>query len=296
MLTGILKWESGTRKRAVGYNKQMSRYLFRPPAVFLVLFFCVLPARGYALDGRGKNIIAAGLQAQADGMSAGQRIAFFAERFVGIPYDTNPLGLYVVRKAIVADDRVDCMYLVFRSVELALSPTPEGAGNLALLMRFKTVGRLGPDGKVLNYEDRYRYGLDMILSGKWGRNITASLGRPEPVATTRRFQEMGVDNVLVLPRGEIEGALPRLKSGDIVFFVKDPARRAAQEVIGHMGIILEAGDGKVYLIHAHGSKKTSGSPAGTSRGYEETGEVVKIPFADYVKKMPFIGIMVTRFD
>ncbi|MDA8388916.1 MAG: hypothetical protein M0Z58_09690 [Nitrospiraceae bacterium] len=281
----------------------------KPAAVSAVLFlfilpFFILPCRGFASGRAGL----AGLQRRA-GISAGQRIAFFAERFLGTPYDTDPIGLYVARKAIVADDRVDCMYLVFRAVELALSSTPEGARNLALTMRFRTKGRLGPDGKVLNYADRYRYGLDMILSGKWGSNITASLGKPlESLETSARFQKMGVPKVLVLPRKEIDGALAAFKSGDIVFFVKDPGRRAAQEVIGHMGI-LAVRHGHVWLIHAHGSKvhasaeSRSGIAGGLGAGSvnkkignKKNGKVVKILFRDYVKKMPFIGIMVTRFD
>ena len=196
----------------------------------------------------------------------------------------------------MADHRVDCMYLVFRSVELALSRTPEGAEWRALVMRFKTKnglggGRLGPDGKVLNYADRYQYGLDMILSGKWGRNVTARLGRTESVRTSERFQKMGVRKVLVLPRGEIGDALSAFKSGDLVFFVKDPAKRVAQEVIGHMGI-LAVEHGKVWLIHAHGYKLPHATAASPGR---ETGKVVKVLFRDYAKNMPFIGIMVTRF-
>ncbi len=272
----------------------MGRYSLRLVFVFCALFLSVLPSRGYAIDGKALDV--AGLQARADSMSVGQRIAFFADQFVGVPYDTDPAGLYVTRDAIVADDRVDCMYLVFRSVELALSSTPAGAQNIALLMRFRTMGRLGPDGKVLNYNDRFRYGLDMILSGKWGRNITASLGKTVPVVTSRRFQKMGVDEVQILPRAEIDGALPSFKSGDIVFFVKDPARRVAQEVIGHMGI-LDVEGGKVYLIHAHGEKAVP-SLAGSDGGFEgnKAGAVAKIPFSDYAEKMPFMGIMVTRFD
>ena len=286
---------------AGGYNSAMDYPRLKPASVFAVLFsmvLClVLPCRGFASIG---GLDTAALQRRAEKFSsAGQRIAFFAEQFLGTPYDTVPVGLYVARRAIVADSRVDCMYLVFRSVELALSSTPEGARKLALTMRFKTRGRLGPDGKVLNYGDRYQYGLDMILSGKWGRDITAALGKPEAVETSPRFQKMGVRKVLILPRDEIDGALSSFKSGDLVFFVKDPARRVAQEVIGHMGILAVSHGPRhtpmhtmVWLIHAHGYKVPSATAASPGK---ETGKVVKVLFSDYIRQMPFIGIMVTRF-
>src|SRR3990167_4450483 len=65
-----------------------------------------------------------------------ERIVFCAEQFVGTPYDTDPLGEYVTKKVIVADERIDCMYHVFRTAELALSNTPAEAQEKALNLRF----------------------------------------------------------------------------------------------------------------------------------------------------------------
>src|SRR5208283_5544863 len=76
------------------------------------------------------------LQNTLKGRSIGERIAFFAEQFVGTPYDIDPLGTYVTQSVIVADERVDCMYLAFRTVELALSSTPDEAVQTALEKRF----------------------------------------------------------------------------------------------------------------------------------------------------------------
>ncbi|MDP1758212.1 MAG: hypothetical protein Q8K77_00255, partial [Thermodesulfovibrionales bacterium] len=92
----------------------------------------------------------------------GERIALWAEKFVGTPYDPDPLGEYVTKKAIVADERVDCMYLSFRAVELALSLTPDKAIDIALDKRFITKGKLDSEGNVSNYEDRFQYGEDML--------------------------------------------------------------------------------------------------------------------------------------
>jgi hypothetical protein len=39
----------------------------------------------------------------------GEKITLWAEEFLGTPYDPDPQGEYVTKKAIVADQRVDCM-------------------------------------------------------------------------------------------------------------------------------------------------------------------------------------------
>lgn len=205
----------------------------------------------------------------------GERIAFWAERFVGVPYDKDPLGEYVTRATIVADERVDCMYLTFRAVELALSRTPEEAIQIALERRFHSKGIL-KDGKVVNYEDRYEYGEDMIFSGRWGREITSEAGKTMRIKGSR-----GRDFVEILPSEHLLKDLRKLKSGDILFFVKKPEDRKVEEIIGHIGIVKVARE--VYLIHAGGTK-------------EKGGEVKKVLLKDYILKMDFIGAKITRFD
>jgi hypothetical protein len=217
------------------------------------------------------------MQERMRGADAGERIAAWAESFVGTPYDPDPLGLYVSTNRIVADESVDCMYHTFRSVELALSNSPAGAVDLALGMRFRSRGVLGPDGLVLNYGDRYQYGMDMVRGGRWGEDITGRLGK-----TSRIKGERGLSHVDILPKGEIGGSPGSLKSGDIVFFIKDPGKRVVGEIVGHIGIIKVEGE-KAFLIHASGRKNKGGM-------------VVKVPFAQYAADMPFIGILVTRFE
>ena len=219
-------------------------------------------------------------------MPVGERISHWAEKFIGTPYDPDPLGEYVTKKAIVADERVDCMYLTFRSAELALSNTPEEAVERALELRFIEKGRLNPDGSVANYEERYQYAEDMVYSGKWGKDITASIGKiSEELASSSEIEgSRGRKSVIIVPKGDIPASLTRLKSGDIVFFVKDPAKRVVGEIIGHIGIIKKEGD-SIYLIHASGNKGKV-SPA---------GEVKKVLFPEYIEKMRFVGIIVTRF-
>lgn len=209
-------------------------------------------------------------------MPVGERIAYWAERFIGVPYDPDPLGEYVTMRAIVADERADCMYLTFRAAELGLTNTPSDAASAALGMRFATKGRLAEDGSVMNYDERFQYAEDMIDSGRWGREITGELGKTVDIEGSR-----GRDKVSIIPKSGIPGLVDGLMSGDIVFFIKQPEKRVVGEIVGHLGIIKREGR-DIYLIHASGSKNKG-------------GEVRKVLFGDYADKMPFLGIRVARF-
>jgi hypothetical protein len=205
----------------------------------------------------------------------GERIVFWAEKFIGTPYDPDPLGAYVTRATLVADERVDCMYLTFRVVELSLTRTPEEAIQIALDKRFHTRGVLR-DGKVLNYDNRFEYGEDMIESGKWGDEITDTLGRTARIRGSR-----GRETVDMLPTDELSRGKEGLRSGDVLFFIRNPDRRSAEEIVAHIGIV-KVEPHQVYLIHASGTK---------GRG----GAVKKISLREYLSQMPFVGVKVTRF-
>lgn len=206
----------------------------------------------------------------------GERIAYWAEQFVGTPYDKDPLGEYVSKNVIIADDRVDCMYLVFRSAELGTTNTPFGAIEAALNFRFIRQGYLNPDGTVQNYGERYQYAEDMTQGGKWGMELTKFFNAPWVAYKGAR----GLRYVPIIPGKEIPKMVDELNSGDVVYFVKDITRRVVGEVVGHLGIIKREGT-KLFLIHASGSK-------------EKGGEVKKVDFGEYVSAMPFVGIMVSR--
>ncbi len=220
------------------------------------------------------------MQVRLQGRPTGEKIAFFAERFVGTPYDEDPRGEYVSKAAIVADEKMDCMYLTFRSVELALSHTPEEAVRIALEKRFHSQGIL-QDGRVANYDDRFQYGEDMIQSGKWGKEITWEVGR-----TIRIQGSRGRDFWEILPPEEILQGIRKIKSGDIFFFFTPPGKRKVNEGVGHIGFVkvekTSMGE-KIYLIHASGSKNKSGT-------------VKKVVLSDYISKMPFVGVKITRFE
>jgi len=213
----------------------------------------------------------------------GERIASWAEKFIGVPYDSDPLGAYVSKATIVADERVDCMYLTFRAVELALSRTPEEAIQMALDKRFHSRGVL-KEGRVMNYDDRFEYGEDMVESGKWGKEVTSEVGRMMEIKGSR-----GKDFVEILSAGELTRRMDRLRSGDILFFATRPEKRKVGEIIGHMGIIKvektgrNPGSRKFFLIHASGIK-------------EKGGAVKKVPLKEYLSKTGFLGVRITRYE
>ena len=212
-----------------------------------------------------------------------ERIVFWAEQFVGTPYDTDPLGEYVTKKVIAADERVDCMYHVFRTAELALSNTPAEAQEKALDLRFHSKGIM-KDNIVTNYDDRFQDGIDMILSGKWGKDITEELGKTIDVEGSK-----GLGKQKTLLKDDAIKAAEKLKSGDIIFFIKDPKRRVAGEIVGHMGIIKRE-DNNIYLIHASGKKGET-----PPQNQFDKWEVKKVGIVDYLRFMRFIGIKITRF-
>lgn len=247
------------------------------PILILSLFFLSIPT-GLAFDHDEIQKI----QSLLNGEPVGERIAFWAEKFIGVPYDINPLGEYVARSNLVVDDRVDCMYLTFRVIELALSHTPEEALQIALEKRFHSKGVL-KEGRVMNYEDRFEYGEEMIESGKWGEEVTSEIGEIMRIRDSRRGGEIDVLSSHSLLKG-----MKRLRSGDLLFFIKKPEDRKTEEVVGHIGIVKIEGNKsndeaeEIYLIHASGIK---------GKG----GEVKKILLREYLFKMPFIGVKITRF-
>ncbi|MDH4161834.1 MAG: NlpC/P60 family protein [Nitrospirota bacterium] len=222
-------------------------------------------------------------QSYAAGMPLPRRIVFWAERFIGTPYDPDPLGLYVRSNRIVTDEMADCMYLTFRAVELARSATPGEAVEQALDLRFRTKGTLR-DGIVENYNERFDYGEDMVWSGKWGRNITADLGAVRTIPGSR-----GKETVDMLPKAALATRTlqKQLQDGDVIYWVKDPKKRVVEEIVAHLSFV-HVKNNKAYLIHASGSKDSATRKGG--------GAVKEVPFSDYVRDMKFVGALVTRLE
>jgi hypothetical protein len=136
---------------------------------------------------------------------------------------------------------------------------------------------------VTNYDERYQDGIEMIKSGKYGVEITARLGK------ARQIEEPNSgDSIDFLPAAEMQRGMNQLNTGDIVYFVRDPSRRAVGGIIAHMGILkVESKNGgsvrTVYLIHASGTKKRGGS-------------VKKVLLDEYLAHMPHVGAKISRIN
>ena len=257
-------------------------FLGKAGSVLIVAVFLVVAVMVFPLSALTEKEIRS-LQPEMAVKPLGERIAFWAERFVGAPYDPDPRGEYVTKGVIVVDERVDCMYLSFRSLELALSSTPEEALIVALDKRFAERGVIEGAG-VANYEERFQYGEDMLDSGKWGKEVTGTIGPMTYLPGSRGRGTVGMvsrEHLLELVKGEGPSDIP-LRSGDFVYFIKSPEKRMVGEIVGHIGI-LKREEGGLYLIHASGKKHSGGT-------------VKKVLFRDYVRSMPFAGVRVGRFE
>ncbi len=217
-------------------------------------------------------------------MNIGEKISFYANSFIGTPYDRIPIGLYVHSRRIIADNEVDCMYLVFRAVELAFADGDnKKALEIGLDKRFHHKGILDEKSLVINYDDRFDYSEDMIFSGKWGKSIFSN-NEMSIVEGTRAYKTF-----YYMPKKKLisdKKVISKIKTGDILFLVKKPQLRSkAKEIIGHLGI-LDVEDGKVYFIHASGVKGLN----------KKQGKVKKVLLSDYLEDTSrFIGAYITRF-
>lgn len=241
--------------------------------IFFVMYLMAIPASGIAISEFEFNEV----QGKLKDLPLGDRIAYWAELFIGTPYDPDPLGEYVRKRAVVADERVDCMYTTFRAIELSMSNQYADTVSKALDVRFKTHGKIDENGQILNYDERYEYGIDMVSSGKFGKDVSGKISRTVDIKGER-----GITSVSIVEAEAAIDSLKNIRNGDIIFFIKDPGKRVAAEIVGHIGIASVNEQG-IFLIHASGVKNGNGI-------------VKKVELKEYLQNMPFAGIMVTRFD
>jgi len=128
------------------------------------------------------------------------KVGLWARRFAAAPaveylFGPKPGG-YVAEGDVVSDRRQDCVSLLYRVGELARARSARDAVSWALRTRLAGADiNTASDGKGrLDYDDpaHLDFSLDMIRTGLWGRDVTASLagdrGGPAAVASPRREQ------------------------------------------------------------------------------------------------------------
>jgi hypothetical protein len=236
------------------------------------------------------------LLAAEQSLPTAARVGLWARRVLaadGVRYlfGPSPDG-YVAERELVRDHRQDCISLLYRCTELARARDHDDAVAIALRTRFAGAE---PDS-VVDAQGRVDYGhpshldysLDMIRSGHWGADVTATVGAAavDTVGTSR----YPAGSFAYVPKTKLDEAA--LREGDIVWFVLDPAVASARKlrdqyglVIGHVGLVIVE-DGQAWLAHA--------AVSGLS-GWYEGGSVVKVPLKEYLGRVEkFAGVMVTR--
>jgi len=224
-----------------------------------------------------------------------ERIAAWADYFWERRITTYRHGLkeggYVREGRLVDDFRTDCVLFVYRVTELGRSSSALEAVQFAFGTRFygATLEEVvSEDGRV-DYDNPVHidYGIEMIRSGIWGRDVTDTLGTT--VADPDGSGRFPPGSISFVPQASLQ--YERLRDGDIVYFVTDPetpggARtREAGAIIGHMGVI-KVERGIPYLFHA-ASDPIEGVYAG--------GQVEKVRLDVYLERVEtFKGIMATR--
>ena len=228
---------------------------------------------------------------QAKSNDIGDRIVKYANGFIGTPYDRIPIGLYVKERKLIIDDEIDCMYLVFRTIPLAIAKGDnEKAKEIACDKMFHDKCILDKDGLVSNYENRFDYSEDMIASGKWGTSIfkNSEMLKIQGSRMYKEFYYVKSEDFIVNKKLQ-----KKVKNGDILFLFKHPEKRSkAQEAIGHIGILeVDKKTKDVYFIHASGDKCFNDKCF-----KRRQGKVKKVLLNKYLKdkKDKFAGVDVLR--
>jgi hypothetical protein len=234
---------------------------------------------------------------QLASLPVGERIAAWADWFnllgdTTYVYGRDPQG-YVTQGRLVDDCHTDCVLFFYRTTELGRSSTALEAVQFAFGTRFygaSLEGVVRPDGRV-DYDTPVHldYAMDILRSGYWGAEITATLG--PTVADEAGTSRYPAGTVQYVPTSKL--ALEKLQSGDIVFFITDEktARgrtvRESGDLIGHLGIV-QVENGTPYLIHA-ASKGLAGLYPGA--------RVEKVALATYLARVEtFKGILAARIE
>lgn len=236
------------------------------------------------------------LAAEQD-LATAARVGAWARRFATADSVRYLFGLagggYAAGGELVADRTQDCVSLLYRCTELARARDHRDAARLALATRFAgadPAAVVRADGRVdYDHPAHLDYSLDMIRSGLWGDDVTATLTGARSDSTGSSRYAPG--SFLYVPGAELQDG--ELQEGDIVWFVLSPqhagARALREEhglVIGHIGIVVREG-GEARLVHA----AVSGL-----EGHYAGGTVVTVPLAAYLPRVErFVGVCVTRF-
>ncbi|MBU1702274.1 MAG: hypothetical protein KJ927_18725 [Candidatus Eisenbacteria bacterium] len=257
------------------YNRMIARNLNHPDAL-----------RGAVIDSVMNEIL---------GLPVGDRIGAWADFFwrwgkADYRFGLDSLG-YASQGLLVDDRHTDCVLFFYRTSELGRSSTALEAVQFGFGTRFygAPIAEVVGEGGALDYNHpaHLDYTVDMIRSGIWGEDVTASIGMAmADLAGTSRFP---AGTVQYLPTNSIN--YDAIQNGDGIHFVLNEATERGRKIresgalIGHIGVVVRDG-GEVMLIH----------PASTGlEGLYDGGKIVRVPLKTYLQRVDtFKGIIVTR--
>lgn len=236
------------------------------------------------------------LMVQLEGKPVGERIAFWAEVFLRDGRARYLFGLeeggYVSEGRLCDDFRTDCVLFLYRTTELGRSTSAREAVQFAFGTRFYGASveeAIEPDGRVrYDHAAHLDHSEDILRSGIWGRDVTATVGPLESDPGNARFP---ADTLKFVRTDRINSRA--LQSGDLIFFLLDEKQakgaeyRAQGTLIHHIGIAVRSGD-QVDLIHA------ARAPLA---GIYEGQKIERVPLRTYLEKVDsFKGILVSRIE
>jgi hypothetical protein len=234
--------------------------------------------------------------AQIEGKPVGERIALWAETFHRDGRARYLFGLdeggYVREGRLCDDFHTDCVLFLYRTTELGRSTSAREAVQFAFGTRFYGASveeAILPDGRVrYDHAAHQEYSEDMLRSGIWGRDVTASIGPVQSDAGNARFP---ADTLRYVPKDRIDYSA--VQSGDLVFFLLDEKAPKGQEyraqgtLIHHIGVAVRTAD-QVDLIHAAKAPLS---------GHYDGQKIERIPLKTYLERIDsFKGILVTRIE
>jgi hypothetical protein len=254
-------------------------------------------ARNLDVVSRWPSAVLDSLLAAEKGLPTAERVGLWARRFLIEPRAEYRFGLaaggYAAEGLLVDDWHHDCVSLLYRVSELARARDHTDALMIALVIRFPgaPIDSLADETGRIDYDrpEHLDFSLDMVRSGRWGRDVTASLtgAAPDSAGSVRYAPGsfVYVPTTLLQP-GE-------LREGDVIWLVLDPrhrqARRLREEhglVIGHIGLVIVVEEER-RLVHAASSPLS---------GWYEGGRIEQVPLAVYLAAVDrFAGVVVTRF-
>ncbi len=197
-------------------------------------------------------------------------IPFVGKTFLGSPYaagtleSSAPEHLVVNLRTFDCVTYIECVLSISRCISARDSSYPGFRRNLQLF-RYRD-GTIAGYPSRLHYfaawiEDNERKGLGRNITGELGgkahrkridfmskhRRLYPSLARDSDYAAMRRAEvELTRRPIISIPAGQVAGAEPLLKTGDVIAFTSATPGLD----VSHTGFAIRMDDGSLHLLHA----------------------------------------------